>query len=271
MTGLIKKYPLLAFFVLAFSFTWIGSLIYYFAIPSNRQILPVALNFPSALIWYYGPFLGAIIVTRISEGKAGLRNLLKRFLIWRVHWRWYAFIVIYPLALHLAVAGIDRLRGGPAPVFFQAEGVPGRNIWITLLGLILFQIFIRGIGEETGWRGFALPHLQNRYSPFKASLVLGILWALWHFHPANFSALLSTGGIFVFINITATTFIFSWLFNHTQGSLLIAALFHMTLNVAEFVVPLGIADASPTRHLIQIGLILIIVILLLFTSKWRLG
>jgi hypothetical protein len=99
----VKKHPLAAFFILAFGLTWIGSSIYYFAMPVGGQVLPPLLRTPSAIFWYYGPCLSAVIVTHVTGGKGSVRRLLKRLLDWRVSWKWYAFIMLYPLALHLAV------------------------------------------------------------------------------------------------------------------------------------------------------------------------
>ena len=229
------------------------------------------LAFPGALFWYYGPCLAAIIVTRVSGGKIGVRRLLKRLHDWRVNWRWYIFLALYPLGLHLAVVYLDRWFGGPHPVFFQAEGVAKGPVWLVLLSLILYQILVRGIGEETGWRGFALPGLQSRWNPLTSSLILGILWGLWHFHPANFPGLLSTSGIFIFANIILTTVIFTWVYNHTGGSVFIAALFHTALNVVEFVVPIGITEAGLSRNLLQIVLLSLTVMVIVFVSGPQLG
>ncbi len=267
----IKRFPLPVYFLLAYAITWIGSTIHVLSLLKNGPILPPLANFPGALVWYYGPCLSAVIVTRICGGKDSLRNLLKRLVDWRVSWRWYAFIVLYPLALHLAVVYLDRLLGGPAPVFFRAEGIPEGPVWLVLLLLILYQILVRGIGEETGWRGFALPGLQSRWNALSASLILGVLWGLWHFHPANFPGLLSIGGIFIFINITLTAVIFTWVYNHTRGSAFMAAMFHMTLNVVEFVVPIGLTEAGLTRNLLQIGLLLVTVTALVLISGPQLG
>ncbi len=266
----IKKHPLAAFFILAFSLTWIGSTIYYLTMPIAGQALPPLLRTPSGIFWYYGPCLSAIIVTRITGGTDSLRSLLKRLLNWRVNWKWYVFIVLYPLALHLAVIYLHRLLGSPAPIFFQAEGVPQGNIWLVLIGLVVFQVLVRGIGEETGWRGFVLPALQSRWNGLTASLILGLLWGLWHFHPAN-HALLSVGGIFIFINIFLTTPIYTWVFNHTKGSIFVAAMFHMTLNVAEFMVPIGMLEAGLTRNLLQIATLLVTLTVLLLILGQQLG
>jgi membrane protease YdiL (CAAX protease family) len=266
LSDIVKKHPLTAFFVLAFSLTWIGSTVYYFAVPNGGQILPAFLATPSGIFWYYGPCLAAVIVTRVSEGKESVRRLLKRLLDWRVDWKWYAFIFLYPFGLHLAVVYLDRLLGGPAPVFFQARGLPQGNVWLVLIGLIIFQVLVRGIGEETGWRGFALPRLQSRWNPLVSSLILGLLWSLWHFHPANSKVFLSAGGIFLFVNVFLTTIIFTWFYNHTHGSIFMAAMFHMTVNVVEFVVPIGMEQAGLTRNLLQIALILATITMLLLGS-----
>jgi len=255
----IRRRPLLSYFVLAFVFTWGGSLLYYFAGPRGGQTLPSLATLPGVVLWYYGPMLAALAVTLVGEGKSGVTRLLRGFLVWRVGWRWYTFIVLYPLALHLTVSVIGWLSGGPAPRFFASEGVPAGNPWLVFLMLALYHTLVRGIGEETGWRGFALPRLQSRWGALRGSLLLGVLWAVWHFHPANFSMLLSPLGVVVFFNIVATTVIYTWVYNHTRGSLLIAALFHMTLNVAEWVIPIGLMAGALSNLVIQVVILWLIV------------
>ena len=118
----VRKHALVAFFILAYAFTWAGSLIYVFGIDQASL-----LTLPGAVVWYYGPALAAILITTLAEGALGVRNLLKRLLQWRLAWRWYAFIVGYPLAFHLAVVGICWLLGGPVPTFFSSAlpALPG--------------------------------------------------------------------------------------------------------------------------------------------------
>lgn len=157
----LRKRPLLVYFLLAFAITWVGSILYTFTLPRSGPLLPTWLNLPGVLLWYFGPCLAALVATRLTHQPGGIRNLLGRFLIWRVRWQAVAFIFLYPLGLHLAVVYLDWLLGGPAPVFFQAEGVPAGGIWQVLLVLVLYHTLIRGIGEETGWRGFAQPLLQG--------------------------------------------------------------------------------------------------------------
>lgn len=253
---LVKRHPLGAFFALAYGVTWLGSSLYVLATTSGRSSLP---NLPAVLggiLWYYGPCLAALLVTRLGEGVHGVRHLLRGLLTRPQGWRWLAFVVLYPLAMRGVVFGLDWLLGGTAPVFLQAEGVPENNPWVTLLGLLALHVLIRGIGEETGWRGFALGHLLPRYGAFSASLILGALWAIWHFHPANFPTLLAPAGIAISLNIVATSVIYTWLYNYTRGSLLTAVLFHASLNVAEWIMPIGISNPSAAgRAVLQVSVV----------------
>ena len=259
MPSLIRRRPLLAYFVLAFVLTWGGTLLYQSIGPQNGGALPSLIAIPGIILWYYGPALATFIVTWSSERKDGLRRLLRKFLVWRVDWRWYGFIVLYPPALRLLVSGIGWLTGGPALRFFETEGIPGGNRWLVALILILNNLLVRGIGEETGWRGFALPRMQSHWGVLRGSLLLGVLWGAWHFNPANFSLLLSPLGVVIFFNIVAASVIYAWVYNHTQGSLLIAALFHMTNNVAEWIVPLGLMTGTITNLAIQTVVLWLIV------------
>ena len=261
----IRAHPFRAYLGLAFGCTWVFSTVVYFSMPISGPRLPAWLAAPAGVLWYFGPCLAALMIAQATGMEGGARGLLRRWRLWRVNWIWYAFIVGYPLALHLAVAGLDRLLGGPAPVFFQAAGVPDGNIPLTLIGLFVFQILVRGLGEETGWRGFALPQLQTRYPALPASALLGLVWALWHFHPANLSVLLTRTGLFNALNIALTTVIFTWVYQHTRGSLLIAGLFHAFLNLAEYIIPLGYTAASLTRAILHLTLLLLTVLMLALT------
>jgi hypothetical protein len=219
----IPRHPIAAFYGLATAITWAGSLLCLQTRP-EAGLLPAALALPFATLWYFGPCLAGLIVTRLAEGAGAPRRQLGGLRLWNVGWRWYAFIVASPLVLHLAVIAADWALGGLPPAFFQAEGVPGGNVLLVLLGLIVLQILQRGLGEETGWRGFALPRLQaGGASGLRASLLLGALWAAWHFHPANLKALLSIGGLLVALNILLTAMVFTWVYSHTRGSRFIAS------------------------------------------------
>lgn len=271
MKSWIKAHSLEAFFGLAYLCTWLGSGLYLLASRGSSSQIPGLLSLPGFLLWYFGPLLSALVVWGSNLGRVSFRPMLDSLKVWRVGWFWYGFILFYPLLMHLAVVCGHYLLGGPAPIFFQADGVPAGKVAVVLGGLILYQVLIRGLGEETGWRCYALPELQRRWSPFTASLILGALWSGWHIHPVNFPLLFSGNGIFLLANIFLTTFIYTWVFNRTQGSLLIAVLFHASLNVAEYVVPIGMTDPSLTRHLLQTALVALIVFVLAAGKGFYLG
>jgi membrane protease YdiL (CAAX protease family) len=178
-----------------------------------------------------GPALAAIIVTAVIEGRPGVRRLLGRIKRWRVGLRWYmvalfGFLFAY-IAGYVAVLGTDPLTALLENwlLFFTV-----------FLPLVVLGIFIPSIGEEPGWRGFALPRLQERYGPVWASLILGTLVGLYH-TPAFFTPFLGpiTISEFVMFQLTAiaATFIYTWVFNGSGGSLLIVILLHAAGNAAS--------------------------------------
>jgi membrane protease YdiL (CAAX protease family) len=146
---------------------------------------------------------------------------------------------------------------------FGAEAIPTGSLILTLVTLVLVNFFLRGIGEETGWRGFAASLAGNKRHPILALLLVGGLWALWHIHPANFASILTLSGLFLLLNIAATSIILAWTYLRTE-SLFLAAVFHMTLNVAEWIMPTGLLnDFHLSRALTQTVLIWLVAVGLL--------
>jgi membrane protease YdiL (CAAX protease family) len=92
--------------------------------------------------------------------------------------------------------------------------------------------------EEIGWRGFALPRLKKRLGTLGASLLVGLLWGLWHFHLVNFPFYKDWMLWFLLMSVCASV-IYTWIYNHTGGSILFAALFHATSNFSEYIVPIS--------------------------------
>jgi membrane protease YdiL (CAAX protease family) len=192
---------------------------------------------------FLGPTLSAFIMTGTTEGRAGIRRLLRRFVLWRVGLRWYLFVLIGPPVL--AVLGTIVLPGALAS--FQTPDpllpdplLPDPLSVLAYLGLFVLVLVLGGpLGEEPGWRGFALPRLQRLHGPLVGSLILGPLWSFWHL-PLNLNPSWSHGAgssgsaILVILNglvaTVAYTIIFTWVFNNTYGSLLIVILLHTSLD-----------------------------------------
>jgi membrane protease YdiL (CAAX protease family) len=208
LSAFVNRRPLLTFFVLAYAFLWV-----------LISLVSVSLIFP--VLGLFGPALAAIIVTAIVEGRAGVAALLRRVVQWRVGWLWYIVAAGLPVALALAALGLHRLLGG------AENNRPGDPIaLIVILGLLV-------VGEEIGWRGFALPRLQARFGGLGASLILGGLWAAWHLANTRIPGLEYYGSGFpaFLLYVIAMTVLFTWIANHTRGSVLIAWLFHAAINI----------------------------------------
>ena len=175
------------------------------------------------------------------HGKPGVRRLLGRLLKGRVGFRWYLAVLALPLLVPLGV-GISVLFGGETPVI-------DRTI-VGVLVLLAFSIFPgSALGEELGWRGLALPHLQARHSALAASLIVGGLWGFWHLPLYLLGLETRPLGIFpaFVVSVVAASVICTWMYNGTGGSLLIVVLFHATANLplTVFFEPLAGRVAQP--------------------------
>ena len=227
----VQRHPLVAYFAIAFIGTWAAVIPLALSTGFNLITLPdvvtILLFFLSP---YLGPMLGAVIVTRITEGGAGVRKLLKRIVQWRVGVVWYLAAIFIMLLIWLA--GFSILYNGAPLRELMANPV---LLGASFLQSILIGIFIPSLGEEVGWRGFALPRLQIQYGPVLGSLILGSLHAAWHL-PALmtlFMGPLKAEEYLPFmLTAVAGTFVYTWVFNNARGSILIAILMHASTNAA---------------------------------------
>jgi hypothetical protein len=207
LLSVVRRHPIIAFFVLSYAISW--------------GFLPVeSVGFlPS------GPLFAALIVIPITQGVAGLKVLGLRIIRWRVRWYWYVAAIGVPLAVHLAVVGLNVAAGA---------GVP----WLTFTSLTTFLMVFAvrmvnpadgPLGEHPGWNGVALPGLQGAgYSPLVATAILAPLVAGWHL-PTFFleeGALQPSVLVGGLVTTMAVTFWYAWLFNHTRGSILLLVIAH---------------------------------------------
>jgi uncharacterized protein len=209
ISSVVKRHPLITFFVLAFGLSWLAA-------------IPYALGWFPVPILTFGPSLAAVIVAALTGGRAGLRELMSRCLRWRVGLGWYAVALLSPIPLFLAMVYLNVLLGAPAPSFADL------GAWFSLAVLLLGFLInpFGGAWEELGWRGYALPYLQAGRSALSASLILGVLWAAWHL-PMFITGLIHWPDALAVLGMSV---VFSWLFNHTKGSVLIAFLFHAAID-----------------------------------------
>jgi membrane protease YdiL (CAAX protease family) len=212
--------------------------------------------YPSDLWFFflYVPFLSGVLLTAIIDGRSGLRAFFGRMFRWRVGLQWYAVALFLPLAIRLAAMGLNLLAGASLAAPLEWPG------WATLLSSFLFpSLLLISLGEEPGFRGFALPRLLVGRSALSASLILGVLHAIWHIP------------LFVFGGETPLIFIIAicggvlntWLFNNTRGSVLINILLHASINTMVDIFNPLFAGADASRHLIMQTVVFVAIAVLL--------
>lgn len=198
----------------------------------------VAPFFPfQALAVVAGVVLPAVIITRVTRGIEGWRDFWRRVLDFRrIPGRWYLVILLFSPTASLLALITELLVGGSLPAFEHARQLlahPGQ-----LVAFTAFTLVFGPLPEELCWRGFALDRLQDRYRPLPASLLLGLVWALWHvplfFVPGTFqNGIIGVGTLLFwmfFASIGAETVLMTWIYNNTNRSTLSAILFHFMSN-----------------------------------------
>lgn len=209
MRDLLRRRRLPLFFVLAFLLSWY---------PWVIALIRGTTTGPNPL----GPFVAALIVTAISTGKAGVRELLAKLVRWRVSPGSYLVAFGLPVLI-CAFAAALTVAIGDGPVSVAKVSWPG-----VLESFIFIFLFI-GLGEEPGWRGFALPELQRRYSPVVATLLLAAIWAVWHLPLMGNEFPLPRVPAFA-VALLGGALVQTWLFNRSRESVLLQMLLHATVN-----------------------------------------
>lgn len=233
ITENIRRRPLIWFFALANLLSWAawtpyilsenGLGLLHFRFPELLGTSQFAGVLPGA---YLGPIFSAYVVTRVADGRPGLRRWVGRLANWRVNWRWYVGVVVAVPAV-LTVASVALTDQGPM--------LPALATLIAYVPGLVLQMVTTGLAEEPGWRDFALPRLQERFGPLGGTLVLGPLWGVWHL-PLFFSDWGNwphwTWLTPIEFVATCVTFsiIMTWVFNRSGESLPIAMLLHTSVN-----------------------------------------
>ena len=273
----MRKHPLVSFFVLAYAVTWALWLpLVFLQLPSFSDVThaPNIYFLPAVILGVTG---SAFLMTAITQGKAGVLRLLHRYIMWRSKWWWYAVAILMIPVTEVLIGFVFPGGQGALHAFYPSA--------LLLYPVAYASHFYFGpLFEEAGWRGFALPRLQKLHGPFVGTLILGFLWGMWHlpiYILADFQDGFVNGvlnfGTFVVLTM-AMTFIFTWLFNNTKGSLLFCILLHGSIDGTgtffQVLVDKHLLSGAAAANILQIGLSLAVigwaVILIIFT-RGRLG
>ncbi len=222
----------LSFFALTFALSW---LIWIPLVLSHFHIGPFRVaEETSAAVRLLGvlmPAAAAMLLCAAAGGRAAVRRLLAPLGRWRVGWTWWAAAVLFQPVLLVACGLVYNQLGGRPPVSALPVASAGA------MAVNIFFLLLATLGEEIGWRGLALPALQQRHSALRASVVLGLVTATWHI---PFWLLLDTfdqfGVGYLVLNylmILPMTVYITWLFNGGRASLLLPVAFHVSFNIVN--------------------------------------
>lgn len=229
----LKRHSLIIGIVLMFLFTWPIDL-------ANSGILPIQFPFAVTLFLGWGFVFASVIMTGLTLGKEGVVSLLKRYLQWRVGWKWYLAAFGLVPVLWIAGAYLYAALNGVSPDFSTAMAykIFGKSANLPLFVLPFFLVDLVSNGEEIGWRGYVLPRLQTKYNALTSTLILSVVWAFWHLPKflTSFSILFFAWFI---LHVMAFAVILTWLYNNTKGSLLLVAIAHAASNTVGNFLPVA--------------------------------
>jgi len=230
---MLRRHPVLAFYLAVFALTLLGSWLAFSVFQGSLWMQWVAV---------FSPALAALVLTAMLEGKDGVAGLLRRLFLWKVHVKWYLTICLLPVLVSFGWAFFNALldgqglSGGWNNVAYLGTALtragPGLLAMTPLMALLI-------IGEELGWRGFALQRLLKTRGTVLSSLIVGFFWGIWHLPSAldpssvlNKAPLLYSLSLFT-LGTIVFSFAYTWLWQNTSGSLLVICLFHSFYNVVN--------------------------------------
>jgi uncharacterized protein len=243
--ALLARHPLVSFFLIAFAFSWLlflpGPLMYYGVLNLNPSVLGLL-----GITGLLGPILSGFVMTMVTEGRAGVGDLLRRMVLWRVGLRWYAFAL---LGLPVVMVLGTLVRPGALASF----DVSAQPFTLAYLSAFVFMVLIGGpLFEEPGWTGFAQTRLQRLHGPLVGGLILGSLWALWHLPgflipsqgPKDIPPRGTVLDFVVFaLALVGLRLVIVWVVNNTRGSVLMAILTHASWNTFYSAALIGLFPA----------------------------
>ena len=227
---------LAVFFVLAFALMWAC----FFTVAFVPIPASTLLGRGLILLGAFAPSLAALAVTSFTEGRTGVQALLRQVTRWRVPAKFYVFALVFMAAIKLAAALVHRVAAGTWPRF-------GNESLFLIPVAIAFSTPFQ-IGEELGWRGYALPRMAAKLGLPGASLLLGLIWGLWHlpqFFIREGDSYRQSFPVFV-LGTTALSVAFAWLYARTNGSVFLTMLLHSAINNSKDIVPSGVSGGADT-------------------------
>ena len=220
LKAFIQRHQVASYFVMTYTISWLGALL----VVAPKLISGAAIQTVDGLIMFpvmlLGPSIAGITMTAIVDGRSGLRDLRSRMGHWRVGGQWYAAVLIPPALIMLVLLALSALVS--------------RDFTSGLFALGLAFGLPAGFLEEIGWTGYAFPKMRLKQSPLSASLLLGVIWGLWHLPVIDFLGAASPHGAYwlpyalaFIVAMTAIRVLIAWVYSNTS-SVLLAQLIHIS-------------------------------------------
>jgi membrane protease YdiL (CAAX protease family) len=217
------------FFLLTFAVAWACWIPVVRGIPDHAPLGVFLLYLGT-----FAPSLVAISLTARAQGNTGVRELFGRILRGPVAGRWFVFALTYMLTLKLVAAVIHRVAFGAWPRFQTAE--------LFLIPFVIATSTVGQVGEELGWRGYALPRMADRMGLAAASVVLGVIWAVWHlplFFVRGADTFHQSFPVYA-LGVIAISVAIAWVYTNTRAGLLLPMLLHAAVNNTKDIVPAAV-------------------------------
>lgn len=242
------------FFLVTFILSWVLwaplVLVSLMEIPVTDKLWPI-IRFTGIMLGAFGPLAGALFDLRRTKGKGYVRKYLNSFTDFKLGWKAY----IYPILIFGGSTFIAWLF----PEFLGEKRLSMLlpSIWV-YLPCLLFMIFLGGGQEEFGWRGYALPILENKFGIWIANIILGVIWAFWHlplwFITGTSQTYMNFGGFALLM--TGYSFILSWIRRISGNKPFSGVYAHGLANSFVSIMPTLLMDESVSRVSFWIWVIL---------------
>ncbi len=259
---LLKRHSLILGIALMFFYTWTIDL-------SNAGILPFRVPFPIYITLGWGFIFASVIMTGLTLGKEAVITLLKRYVQWRVGWKWFLVALLLEPVFIIGGVYLYAVLTQVEPDFSDviAYQLFGASASLPLFILPFFLVEIITNGEEIGWRGYILPRLQAKYSALTSTLILGVIWGFWHL-PKFLSHFDAVVFAWFMLHIMAFAVILTWLYNNTKGSLLMVAICHAISNTAGIFVPMAstVSSENMGSYIIYVLLEVVAALMIIFVA-----